>query len=324
MQGNPDDAGERLLLEAIAQHELGQKEAALESCRQLIERLRTWSLRRELQPLAFNMLTATAGLNQSQARVLIKQHVFNIELNRLAKEIDAKPESPAKVFARALRFSAGLGRWRESRPTACGEMKLAPKNRNAWMRLGFCLLFAGDEHAYRQHCRAMVAQFRGTKDASIAEALCKLSLLLPGTIELSELPSRLLREASTDPKWKKSQDWFSLCCALISHREGNYEESLALTKALSTLPGNLGAQTLVLRAMAEHQLGQKDQARKTLAQAEVLIPPELRTLGTADYDGPLPVPVDTVNQGFMFAEILRREAAALINGSPLKKAQDQK
>jgi hypothetical protein len=59
--------------------------------------------------------------------------------------------------------------------------------------------------------------------------------------------------------------------------------------------------------MAEHQLGQYGQARQTLAQAETIIPTELRTLGTTE--DLLPVPLITVAQDWLAPEILRREAA---------------
>jgi hypothetical protein len=67
--------------------------------------------------------------------------------------------------------------------------------------------------------------------------------------------------------------------------------------------------------MSEEKLGRHEQAVKSLAEAEALIPVELRTLGAADYAGPLPVPAASINHDWLVAEILRREAEALINST---------
>jgi hypothetical protein len=64
--------------------------------------------------------------------------------------------------------------------------------------------------------------------------------------------------------------------------------------------------------MAEHQLGQTEEAEKTLQQGESLIPNELRTLGTDGYSGLLPVPTAKVVPDWLIPEILRREAETLI------------
>ena len=116
------------------------------------------------------------------------------------------------------------------------------------------------------------------------------------------------------------RDWFIACCALVSYRESNYEEAIAWTKKHPNLTGHSGALALVVRAMAEQQLGQADAARNTLAQAETLIPADLRTLGTKGYSGPLPVAPTVVAHDWLTPEILRREAAKLLaDGKPAEK-----
>jgi hypothetical protein len=99
---------------------------------------------------------------------------------------------------------------------------------------------------------------------------------------------------------------------LVSYRESNYEEAIAWTKKHPNLTGHSGALALVVRAMAEQQLGQADAARNTLAQAETLIPAELRS--------PLPVVPTVVAHDWLTPEILRREAAKLLaDGKPAEK-----
>jgi len=145
-------------------------------------------------------------------------------------------------------------------------------------------------------------------------------LLRAGAIALSDLPIKLLRDATTDPKWENIRSWFVACCALISYREGHPEEAIAWTKKHPDLKWQHGALALVVRALAEHQLGLRDQARQTLAQAEAIIPAELRLLGSTDYSGPLPVPPWAVEQDWLAAEIVRREARAVVDGKAAPKS----
>jgi len=175
-----------------------------------------------------------------------------------------------------------------------------------------CLLLAGDETGYRQHCRAMVEQFRGTSDATIADSVCKTTSLLPSAIEQSELPIQLLRAATTDPKHASIRTWFVACCALYSYREGNHEEAISWTEKNASLTGQQGALALVVPALAEQQLGRPDEARRTLAKAEAIIPAQLRTLGTADDPEMFPVPFSIVAPDWLAPEILRREATKSI------------
>lgn len=112
--------------------------------------------------------------------------------------------------------------------------------------------------------------------------------------------------------------WFIPCNGLISYREGRPDEAIAWVKKMPTLTSMSGSLALTVRALAEHDLGKKEEAAKSLAAAEALIPIELRTLGTDAYTGPLPVPTAVISPDWLFAEILRREAHAKINGKDMK------
>lgn len=65
--------------------------------------------------------------------------------------------------------------------------------------------------------------------------------------------------------------------------------------------------------MAEHGLGRTVEAQQTLAQATSMIPMELRTLGTPSHTGPLFVDAEFIDPMLLSAELLRREAEALIH-----------
>jgi serine/threonine-protein kinase len=104
--------------------------------------------------------------------------------------------------------------------------------------------------------------------------------------------------------------------ALIAYRDGHFEQTAKYSERSYPITGRRGAEGalgLVVHAMALHQLKQPDQARKTLAEATVLIPDVLATLGSPEFQGTLPVSEDALGPDWHFAEILRREAALLIH-----------
>jgi tetratricopeptide (TPR) repeat protein len=158
----------------------------------------------------------------------------------------------------------------------------------------------------------MIANFRESNRGDVADSVCKACLLLPGAIKLADLPIQKLRDATSNAEYEEVRPWFVACCGLASYREGKYDEAIAWTKKHPDLQGLSGALALLVRAMAEYELGQTDQAKQTLSQAEDLIPVSLRTLGNADYAGPLPAPASDASHDWLAPEILRREAKSLI------------
>lgn len=242
---------------------------------------------------------------------LAREVVVEPTLARLQAEIDREPQSAEKYSTRAT-YLMRLGRWREAAADARQSRKLEPTNRGKWFSEANCVLLAGDEAAYRQLCQEMIEQFRGTADDEIADSVCKTCVLLAGTIELSELPIQMLRTALDEPQKSAFHNWFLGTAALYAYRDDKYDEAIAWTKRNSSPAGQTGALALVVCAMAEHQLGQHEQAAQTLAQAEALIPGDLATLGTPDDTTLLPIPVNNVAADWLTPEILRREAATLI------------
>lgn len=211
---------------------------------------------------------------------------------------------------------ARLGRWKDCAENNLQLTQIDPARRISWSCSASPLLLANDHDEYRRLCRAMVEQFRNTSEADVADTVCKVSLLLPDTIPLSELPIETLRRGTSDPNWDFFHDWFNACSALIAYREGTFEAAIEWTEKLDTVDSYAGSLAILVRAMAEERLGRHDDAVRSLARAESQLPLELRSLGTPGYTGPLPVGSDTVAHDWLMPEILRREATKLINPNP--------
>ena len=303
------------LLRAIAQQKLGQLPAARESCERFLARLGEQPLRPEWQRLATEVLTTIGGQDPRRVASLVGQAAAAADLARLAKAIEADPRA-VSLFHERGQLLAGLGRWRESADDYLQVVKLNPTSRFPWAIAASALLMAGDQPQYQRLCQAMCDQFRGTTEADIADSVCKTTLLLPGSLALGELPLQVLRDGTASPRWEHFRPWFLACAALISYREGNYGDAIEWVRQLPSFNTQPGTLALVVRAMAEQQLGQHEQAVQSLAQAEAQIPAELRTLGTADYNGPLPASAEVVQHDWLVPEILRRQAATLIHAAP--------
>lgn len=250
-------------------------------------------------------------LERSEYLRLTNEVVIEPELARLTREVKANPRAPAKYAERGA-FLTQLGRWREAAEDFEQERKLRPQNRIAWFKEADCRLLAGDDSGYRQFCRAMVEQFRGNRDAGVADSFCKSCFLGQSGIASSELPIQVLQDAANDPSRDNLNHWCMAACAMHSYREGNFSEAIGWVQKHPNLTWPSGALALVVRAMAEHRLGQQEQSRRTLAQAETYVPIELRLLGTADNDGQFPASPATVSPDWLAPEVLRREAAKLI------------
>jgi serine/threonine protein kinase/tetratricopeptide (TPR) repeat protein len=212
--------------------------------------------------------------------------------------------------------SARRGQWAQAAKEALAEVAAKPGDRLLWTKAAPRLILAGDVEGYRQLCKRMFEQFRDTTLPEQADSLCKLLLLLPDGSGGLELPSRIVAEAvekpTTEPYYR---GWFYACLALVAYRDGKFEQAADCGKnslAIKESGEDAAGLALLVLAMAQHQSQQADQARKSLADATALIPPELATLGSGDYQGPMPVAAKIVGNDWLIAEVLRREAALLI------------
>jgi len=211
---------------------------------------------------------------------------------------------------------AAAGQWQAGAEAQRSAITLRPDDTFAWLRAAPYLVLSGDEAGYREFCRDMTRQFRGNDDAVVADRVCKACLLRPGMVDLAEVPVERLRQVAADSPPGGNGAFFRACCALVSYRAGNFQQAITWAEQVDEQNAQARVLALVVRSMAEQQLGQAEQARQTLAQASALIPTELATLGSDAHRGPLPVAVETISHDWLIPEILRREANVLIGTPP--------
>jgi eukaryotic-like serine/threonine-protein kinase len=172
-----------------------------------------------------------------------------------------------------------------------------PSEYEAWSGYAELCLFLAEQHEYRRACRALLAHFGATSSPYIAEPVGRTCLLQPlSDDELGKgvgLADRALAAKATTPEW--IYRYFLFAKGLAEYRQGRLASAISLMEGEASKV--MGPCPRLILAMAQHELGQEKQARKTLAAAIVAF----------DWNA-----AQADSRGVWIAHILRREAEALI------------
>ena len=202
------------------------------------------------------------------------------------------PEKRAESSRRRRALLLRLGRGADARAAWKEELAANPPKHDDWFGYADLCLFLGDEAEYNRARRGLLAQFGSATDPNVAERTGRACLLVPapkGEFEQAvALTERAVAAQSGNPFYLFAQ-------GLARYRQGRYDDAIKLMNG-GAAPAMGPCPRLVL-AMAQHQKGQKDQARKTLAAA----------IASSDW-----TPAMATNHDVWIAHILRREAEALI------------
>jgi tetratricopeptide (TPR) repeat protein len=159
-----------------------------------------------------------------------------------------------------------LGRLNEARAAWKVVLKTDPPEHFSWNGYAELCLFLGDENEYRRARRDLLERFGNTTDPYVAERAGRACLLLPGTekelVQAVAIAEKAVARNSGD---RGAEPYFEFTRGFAEFRLGHYDRAIALmrgdaAKVLGPAPG------LVI-AMAQHQKGQTEEARKTLASA---------------------------------------------------------
>jgi eukaryotic-like serine/threonine-protein kinase len=202
------------------------------------------------------------------------------------------PEKRAESSQRRRALLLKQGRGADARAAWKEELAANPPTHDDWFGYGELCLFLEDEAEYRRARRSLLAQFGATTNADVAERTGRACLLLPapkGEFEQAiALTDRAAAAQSGNPFYLFAQ-------GLARYRQGRFDDAVKLMNG-GAAPAMGPCPRLVL-AMAQYQIGQKEQARKTLAAA------------IASYDWSAS---KADNHDAWIAHILRREAEVLI------------
>jgi predicted Zn-dependent protease len=136
-----------------------------------------------------------------------------------------------------------------------------PKDFHCWYGQAAARLGAGDLEGYRKARRGIIANFRDEANPATVAHVCYVSAALPATPEEAETLLRMaefaVRRSPKNPRLRGA----------MNYRYGHYQEAIAdFDQAMTVFPRR--AWDWLFIAMSRQKLGQTDEARRALAEAE--------------------------------------------------------
>jgi serine/threonine protein kinase/TPR repeat protein len=271
---------------------------------------------------------AEAREKVAQAKILYENKQFD-EVEKLLNSIPADLLSPDSTHARMRRLLGTLDCLHERWEEACANFTVLLQvngldtrlvNTMDYLRYGPVLLMLGDTTRYKQFQEQITARDLNTIDSTIAERVCKISLLLPANESvngrLDKLYEVAVRGQSDPSKTGDEKVWTSLSLAMVDYRRGNFLK--AIERCQPCMNAEKTGRTAAARAivaMAYQQLHQDAEARTALALAHQAH--EQITSGLTPRSAIYYPDVAVVFDG-LYAHLVLQEADALINGRTLR------
>jgi serine/threonine-protein kinase len=202
-----------------------------------------------------------------------------------------------EVLDGLTRLLLRLGRGAEAQATWRKVLDANPPAPRAWFGYAELCLFLGQQEEYRRARRALLGRFGASTEPSVAEPVGRACLLLPGAEDelrqAAALADRAIAAKGSAPEWVYC--YYLFAKGLAEYRQGRPDSAIAVMSGEASQV--MGPAPRLVLAMAQHDSGQKEPARKTLARAVVGF----------DWDA-----ARADNRDVWIAHILRREAEALI------------
>ena len=209
--------------------------------------------------------------------------------------------------------SARSGRWDQALAAIDKAAELEPANHWYVYHAATLHLRAGDVAGYRRACRAMLERFQDTQAPEVADRTAKACLLLPDSVPEFDRVQKLADRAVNGTEKHGSYRWFVFAKGLAEYRAGRHAEAVKWLKrfAPNADGAHIDATVFAVLAMAQHRLGQKEQAHAALHSAQVIFAEKMPDPGAGR-------PFGGDWHEWLHCQILLREAEALLG-----KQQDQ-
>ncbi|MEK6249349.1 MAG: hypothetical protein N2C12_14295, partial [Planctomycetales bacterium] len=213
-----------------------------------------------------------AGILAQEARSLLLDSQSSIADTR-ADWLQTVATDPEISAAERFQILNDFGDWSAASKVGWQIVEQSPGNTEAWLKLAPVLVLGGNEEAYRDFCSRMVKQFEGTDDVQIAERTCKACLLIPNSIELSQLPIATLASSLDQDGTSGPAEWFWLARALAAYRNNDAESAVHYVQESEQLsPGEIThALNLSIRALALAEIGKPEESRREAAIASKIV-----------------------------------------------------
>lgn len=180
-----------------------------------------------------------------------------------------------------LVLRAGLevrrGQWQEAANDCELAFKNQPLNYDRYALLAALLVKTHDRKAYDQFSEKILTIYPNTTDIFIADEVAKACLFFPPSRKNLPLIKHLADMTVTLGKGDEgAMPFFQVCQALSEYRQGHFMEAAEWAQKTVDSPRlDAHGHAYAVLAMADWQLGKKDQAQAMLAKGERLAPTQL-------------------------------------------------
>ncbi|HWY75315.1 MAG TPA: tetratricopeptide repeat protein [Verrucomicrobiae bacterium] len=253
----------------------------------------------------------------SLTRVLMAEKKFGDAEKLLAEVLTpafVKQPSSIDLLTLMVDLKARRSQWEEAAADAALATELQPSNETRFAILAALLVKAHELPAYDRFRRELLEKFSNTTNIYVADQVAKASLLLPPSAPDLPVIARLADTAVTRGTGDLgAMPFFQICKALSEYRQGHFADAAEWSqKSVESPRTDAHGHAYALLAMADWQLGRKDEARAKLAEGDALAP-EIMPQNVAEDPGDAWLV-------WLYTRIQLDEAAALV-GSPV--AQDK-
>ncbi|WP_406697001.1 hypothetical protein V5E97_39050 [Singulisphaera sp. Ch08] len=261
------------------------------------------------------------ALLPADAEGLVKLHERGVEVRRA--ERGAASDVALLALGELAEHLAALGRHDEAIARFEEARRLDPdrwrhpRSTGPWFPLGMLRLRGGDVDGYHALCAEALRRFGGTTSRSDAGHLAIFCTGSPAVEVDPGRPLKLARHAvASDP----DEPAFLPALGAAEYRAGRHEAAVAtLTRALGLLPQDAHwgrAHAGLFLAMARRRLGQVEEARRALAEADHAL-----AVAPAEPDPASPLFAwDWCERAL--GQVLRREAGEVLGVAPPPGADD--
>ena len=197
------------------------------------------------------------------------QQSLQHEIDRLSTTIAAHP-SVARRYCDRAKLRVRAGQFEEASADYARGIAIDPTDHWPWYYHGCLLAYLGDEAAYREHCAKMLQRFGSSAVGHVLDCTVKTCSLIAGAggdpAALDTIAGGVWSGGSKD---ERNTTWFRLLKGITEYRAGKHASAANwLTAALTPDLPHRTATAESFLAMAQHRLGNREEAKKTLARAE--------------------------------------------------------
>jgi Flp pilus assembly protein TadD len=208
------------------------------------------------------------------------------------------------------RMLARKGQWTEAASALARSVEIKPPvDAETWFEHACLRLLLGDTEGYRV-AFARLLEEHGKKDNKLRGYLVARA----GTLASNAVPDLKPLETAADKELSGNQRtyWSLVERAALHYRAGRYDQALPLLRECLLNHPKWNGQVLswLWLSMAQHKLGQADEARKSLGKAN-----EWFASNGKEFPAAMPGTAPMTSQDWLEANVIRREAEVLINES---------